>query len=308
MDSTHRTLPLILTASCVLAWVGNALYALGAPGGALKEYSPAIVVVGFVLFFCSHCSARYGRRLTLSFVVSVFLVAWVFETLSVLTGVPFGRYHYTDIMAPFVGHVPVFVLPAYLFMGYASWSLATLFLGARGFSLSKTQLITVPLLAAVLMLVWDLSMDPLRATIEGRWIWTDGGGFLGVPLSNFIGWLLVTWCMFALFAYFLQNAPTKTITKPASPKLYWVSIPIMYTCYAAEYLLNPFTGHGQHQSVVGKTTLEAQEIFTFVASLTALTFGSVLLAGLWVALQHATSGPADTSRLRAKQSIHSIFQ
>jgi hypothetical protein len=292
VDRQQRIQTVILGVSCALAWSGNALYALGSPGGTLKQFSPAIVVLGSVMFFGWHCNRRYGGKLTLLFVFSIFAIGWIFETLGVLTSVPFGQYQYTEIMAPFIGHVPVFVLPAYLFMGYAAWSMATLFLGVWRSRLSPEQARKIPPLAAFLMLLWDISMDPLRATIEGRWIWIDGGAYLGVPLSNFVGWFLVTWCMFSLFAYFIRRFPPDDALWPEAAKSFWVAIPIMYACYAGEYLLNPFTGHGLNMHVVGQTQYAVQHIYSIVAALTALTVGPALIFGFWIVLrQPAPIGP-----------------
>ncbi len=288
VESQRYSPAILLGLSCALAWAGNTLYALGEPGSALKHFSPAIVVLGSVLFFGWHCSRRYGTKLTFFFILSVFSVGWLFETLSVLTGIPFGRYHYSDIMAPFIGHIPVFVLPAYLFMGYASWSLATLFLGIHQARLTRAQARKIPPVAAALMVIWDISMDPLRATIEGRWIWIEGGTYLGVPLSNFLGWFLVTWCMFSLFAHFTRGSPPDNASGLEKTKSFRVSIPIMYGCYAAEYLLNPFVGYGYSMNVVGHTHYMAQDIFSVVAGVTAITLVPAIIFGLWIAMRQTT--------------------
>jgi len=46
----------------------------------------------------------------------------------------------------------------------------------------------VPVLASFIMVSWDLSMDPPRAMRDQSLIWHDGGGYCGVPFSNFMGW------------------------------------------------------------------------------------------------------------------------
>ena len=154
----------------LVAWFGNALYAAGAPGGWLKFASPALVASALIAYVFLHGTRRYGRAVLLRFAVIVFVIGWLAETVSINSGFPFGRYHYTEIMAPYLWHVPVFVLPAYALMGYASWSLATLLLDRRSAAPDKVVLVFAPIVAATCMVIWDLSMDPLRATVEGRWI------------------------------------------------------------------------------------------------------------------------------------------
>ena len=42
----------------------------------------------------------------------------------------------------------------------------------------------LPTVAAFVMTQWDLVMEPPEATIGKAWIWHDGGGYFGVPMSN----------------------------------------------------------------------------------------------------------------------------
>lgn len=282
-DMGRRTGWLITLA--ILAWAGNMIYAFGAPGGWIKHLSPAIVAAALLAYVIRHGGLRYGGPMMLRFVVTVFAVGWTFESLSVLTGFPFGRYHYTDVMAPFIGHVPVFVLPAYLVMGYAAWSLATLMLDGRTVEPAPQSAWRTPLLAAFLMVLWDLSMDPLRATVEGRWVWIDGGAYFGVPVTNYVGWFLVTWVMFQCFALQLGQQAPRIVPGLVQDKGYWLSIPIAYAAFAGEYLLNPFTGHGQSQGFVNATELRVQEIFTSVAMIASCTLIPAMALGLFRALK-----------------------
>ncbi len=268
------------------AWFGNALYALGEPGGWLKEYSPAIVASSLIAFFVLHGKRRYGGEALWRFTIIVFAIAWIFETLSVLTGFPFGHYHYTELMAPFLWHVPVFVLPAYLLMAYASWSLATLLLNRRGARPDRAVLYAAPVLAALAMVAWDLSMDILRSTVEQRWIWVDGGPHFGIPVSNYLGWFGVTWLMFQCFAVYLRDAPVRDLPDAPRGRAYWLSVPLAYAAFAGEYLLNPFTGHGAGLSVpVNAETVAVQLLFSEAALICLMTMIPLALAGALAALR-----------------------
>jgi putative membrane protein len=227
-----------------------------------------------------------GRQLFL-FVLLVFMVGWFFETVSVMTGFPFGDYHYTGIMAPFLGHVPVSVMPAYCVMGYASWSLARLLLSHTDAATDTVFRFGVPVIAAMLMVVWDLSMDPLRATVEGRWVWLDGGPHFGVPVANFFGWALVTWIMFQLFALVVAARPEQ----PARPlpaggrRLYWLSVPLAWTAFAGEYLMNPLVASRADTVLIDGAGVPVMEIFASVGLLTATTMLPLALLGVFSALR-----------------------
>ena len=128
--------------------------------------------------------------------------------MSVLTGFPFGHYYYTDILGPKLFLVPVLIGPAYLGTGYLAWTIARVISGATHSRLPGHLTFTVPLLAAFMMVSWDLSFDPIYSTINHAWIWPDGGSYFGVPFSNFLGWLLTTFVFLQLFALYLKGRPT----------------------------------------------------------------------------------------------------
>lgn len=275
-----------LIALPLMAWAGNALYALGEPQGWIKEYSPALVASALIAYVFLHGRARYGGRALGRFVVIVFAIAWTSETISMITGFPFGNYHYTEIMAPYLWHVPVFVLPAYALMGYASWSLACLLLDRRSGQPDGFALLCVPLLAALAMVLWDLSMDPLRATLESRWVWLDGGAHLGIPISNYLGWFGVTWLMFQSFAAYLYLRPERSFPKQVRSRGYWVSVPLAYSAFAGEYLLNPILGSSQTEPIfINQTLVPTSSLYAQVSGLCFVTMIPLALLGLVMALR-----------------------
>jgi putative membrane protein len=59
------------------------------------------------------------------------------------------------------------------------------------------------------MTQWDLVMDPPESTISKAWIWHDGGAHFGVPLSNYLGWLLTSWLFYQPFAFSLRRTTAR---------------------------------------------------------------------------------------------------
>jgi putative membrane protein len=180
-------------------------------------------------------------------------VAWLSEFSSIHTGFPYGLYIYipaTRGQELWVWGVPWMDSLSYVFLSYASYSLALLLLGAGGRSREgvaaglmietvKVPVIPHPdplpsrgeakikdkplmrgkasgnrstllgnslatiLLAAVLFVTLDIVIDPLA--LRGyRWFlgqiygYPEPGIYFGIPLSNFLGWLLVGVIMVAL--------------------------------------------------------------------------------------------------------------
>ncbi|WP_271217469.1 carotenoid biosynthesis protein [Streptosporangium carneum] len=114
------------------------------------------------------------------------------EWVGVRTGLPFGGYGYTGLLRPQLGGVPVAVALAWGGMGLAAHATAsaaaTRLPGGRG-----TRIV----LGACALTAWDLFLDP-QMTRLGLWTWDVPGPYRGVPVSNFVGWLLVSLLVMAL--------------------------------------------------------------------------------------------------------------
>jgi uncharacterized membrane protein len=188
-----------------MLWAIVALYTalillrpLGLIPGSLNAPLGALLPLGFALL---HGSNQYRWRDILVFAAICLVVSNAFENLSILTGFPFGHYHYSADLGPKLFLVPVLIGLAYLGMGYLSWTLARLILDGRRPRRERT--VAVPVIASFIMVSWDLTFDPLASTLGRSWIWRDGGAYFGVPISNFLGWYLTVYVFFQLFALYL---------------------------------------------------------------------------------------------------------
>jgi uncharacterized membrane protein len=135
-----------------------------------------------------------GWRRTLAFTASVWPVALVAELSSTRTGVPFGLYYYTGLTRGrelFIADVPFIDSLSFVFLAYASFSLARMALATRVVSGWAIAIGT-----GVCMMALDVVIDPL-AVLGERWFlgplfaYTTPGPYFGVPLSNFVGWVIV---------------------------------------------------------------------------------------------------------------------
>lgn len=204
-----------------------------------KVPMPAIAALHILpplLFALIHGAELFGRRAILTFVVLFLLVGNVMENLGVMTGFPFGHYHFTDCLGPKLFHVPLMLGLAYLGIGYLSWTLALLMLrnGNGQDPLAGFRVVALPLLASLPMVAWDLSMDPVWSTIQHCWIWQHGGPYFGVPVSNFLGWYLTVYIFYQLFALYLRHRPVAFNPLPAS---FWQLAVLFYALCAAGNLL-----------------------------------------------------------------------
>jgi len=192
-------------------------------------------------FTLIHGMKRYPWKGIAVFIVITLIVSGIMENLSILTGFPFGHYYYTDALGPKVTLVPLLIFPSYIAFGYLAWVLSTLIVGIfrRGSTMFTT--VTVPLVASFMMVAWDLSLDPIAATINHTWIWTQGGGYFGVPLTNFLGWSLTVYVFFQLTALYLRKRGSAD-PSPAIPITHYLQIILVYMWTGIGFVLNyPFS-------------------------------------------------------------------
>lgn len=171
----------------------------------LQGLIPAISILVPTLFAVVHGGRRLGGKAMLLFFAITFVVSWAMESTSIATGFPFGHYHYTERLGPKLGTVPLLIMPAYFAMCYVSWNLAHIVLDRFAHSADALPRFAIPVVAAFIMVMWDMSMDPARATVHGAWVWHDGGSYFGVPFVNFMGWYLTVYLIFQGFAWALQR-------------------------------------------------------------------------------------------------------
>lgn len=237
-------------------------------------------VTVLVTFTLVHGALRYGLRGILAFIVICLVVSFAIENIGVATGYPFGHYYYTDALGPKLGYVPLLIGPAYLGVGYISWVLATVLVGDVKRGGDDLAMIATPVIGAFIMVLWDLSMDPSASTLGGWWVWEKGGGYFGVPLSNYVGWYLTVYAFMQIFAIYLSTwGPAEPA---AQPKGYYVQAVAIYAVVAlqfvADWLVKGSTPLVDANSVAWRSgdlleTSAIIAIFTmgFVAVLVAIT-------------------------------------
>jgi len=232
-QATHGlTSPLlwVLAAASVLSPMATILLHLPqAVGGAMLASS-------LTLFGLLHGASTYGWRGILFFLVVCLGVSNAFENLSILTGFPFGWYHYSDAMGPKLFLVPLLIGPGYFGVGYLSWTLARAILGDDGARLAGQLSFATPAIASFIMVSWDLTIDPMMSTITGNWIWHDGGSYFGVPLGNFLGWYLTVYVFLQCFALYARRQ-FATYTKMPG---YWATPLFAYTSIIIAPILSLF--------------------------------------------------------------------
>ncbi|HEV2660257.1 MAG TPA: carotenoid biosynthesis protein [Ktedonobacteraceae bacterium] len=215
-------LPILIVLFCLfcvaypLAVIGVAFdvpspFSLGAAGSALLFLEGTLVLLA--------CALLYRWRRALAAGLLIIVLSYLVEAVGVNTGFPFGAYLYTDTLWPRLpGGVPLAVMFAWLLivLGAYKWVRA---IGSR---LGRA------LLGAILGTLLDLAIEPVAAHVVHYWQWLAPGplNYYGVPLANFVAWLIVIFLLLLLVeAIFLRDEKAYSKVNPHRTERLARSIP-----------------------------------------------------------------------------------
>ncbi len=206
---------------------------------------PLVSLIGrfmLAVFAFYHSYFLYGLKKSLIFLALVCVISWSYETTSILTGFPFGNYHYHEsFYGPWIGLVPFMIMPAYYSMGYCAWIIANILLDRRESSVKGVDVILLPLIASFVMVSWDMSMDPQVATVRQAWIWHDGGAYFGVPFVNFCGWFLCVFTFYVIFSFIQSSGASAASNVRILNKTFWMLPVALYVSRTVPYIINALT-------------------------------------------------------------------
>lgn len=139
---------------------------------------------------------RNGHRALVPFAL-IYGITLAIELAGTTMGIPFGQYSYGSLLGPkWFGHVPVLVPLSWYTVAWPLWVLARRRLdGPRAI-----------LAASVLLVAWDLVLDPAMSKITSYWIWMRPGDYYGMPWTNLLGWVVTGILLFTVLAKCARTA------------------------------------------------------------------------------------------------------
>jgi len=170
---------LLLKAALTLLAASQAIAVASAISGRREPGFTAVTMsIAAASMIHAACTLRWRAPIA---VALASLIGFTVEVIGVRTGFPFGRYVYN--LSPMVLGVSA-IIPLYWFVAtYASYWVAYATLRSRELLLSAYT--------GACAALWDLVMDPVMSNLVEAWTWLDRGP-LGIPLTNYIGWLLTS--------------------------------------------------------------------------------------------------------------------
>lgn len=208
-------------------------------------------VFAFFAVYLAAAVLHLGWKKTLWFTACGYLVAFASEYSSINNGFPYGWYYYVDTTRDrelWIAGVPFFDSLSYVFLTYCSYATALLVLApvkrAKGdLVLLETSRLrrsfAVLLLGSLFQVFLDIVTDPV-ALQGSRWFlgriygYREVGTHFGVPMSNYLGWWLVSALLIAVLQLLdrLGTAGKRPAGVGAAPyrSLYG---PFLYLCVIA---------------------------------------------------------------------------
>ena len=190
--SAERALLAVLVAISLVSILGFSVFRawpslLQRQPGAMATYIaafsvlPRAQIVAAFLVLAAALVRRVGWRAWASALLALYAVSLSSELLGTMVGVPFGPYRYAPALGPmWFGYVPVLIPLSWFTMAVPSYALA-------GSASSRPWRIIV---GALVLVAWDLALDPAMTRAAVYWAWGSSGSYYGMPLTNLAGWFV----------------------------------------------------------------------------------------------------------------------
>jgi putative membrane protein len=191
---THRGPQVARTAAWAFGAVvvlAQIVYSMTDPTARLT--TTVVSVVAFAAAAVCDAAARFGLRASALLVLVAGGGGLVAETVGVHTGVPFGSYAYTGTLGVALLGVPLLVPLAWIMMSWPALLVGRALTASPVRTRGRRPWLVV-VVGAWALASWDVFLDP-QMVDAGHWVWADPTpalpGVTDVPLTNYVGWLLV---------------------------------------------------------------------------------------------------------------------
>jgi putative membrane protein len=134
---------------------------------------------------------QIGGRKTLLTVLGFGIISIIVEASAVLTGFPYGHFNYSSRL----GFLLFGLVPPSLALGYIPILIGSITVASQ---LEPVNRLRFACLGTIFNMLVDMVVDPASVS-NGFWAWETPGAYYGVPLVNFLGWLLTGFVYINIF-------------------------------------------------------------------------------------------------------------
>ncbi|HEX5579964.1 MAG TPA: carotenoid biosynthesis protein [Gemmatimonadaceae bacterium] len=168
--------------------------------GRMFVLAPRVQIALAFLALALFLTRRVGARWLGAF-AALYALSLSSELAGTTVGLPFGPYHYTDALGgKLFGHVPLLIPASWFFMALPSYALALRSQPGRA-RMGRRILV-----GSLVLLSWDLALDPAMSMVTKYWVWGAEGPYYGMPLLNLAGWYVTGLALMAALAALRADA------------------------------------------------------------------------------------------------------
>lgn len=183
--------------SVVAIWFAATVIAALSSGSSIHAVAEAVSGGALATFVLLHAPTLYRPAGVVGYFAIALAVSFGLEACSVATGFPFGSYvHHLE--GPRALGVPLVIVVGWVMLAWLAWMLARVIVGE--YPSRRLQVVVTPVVATLILGGYDLVIDPIAAYARDLYSYRSPSGALGVPLSNYVGWVITGWVLFQTFS------------------------------------------------------------------------------------------------------------
>ncbi|MBL01517.1 MAG: hypothetical protein CL774_03390 [Chloroflexi bacterium] len=157
---------------------------------------------GVFLYLASFIILINHKKNNIFILIYIGLFGFLIEIIGSSYHLPFGEYYYTSELGIGLYDVP--------FSLFSAWIIISVFV-IQILHYSNVSKKLWWLMGPVLMIIVDLIIEPVATGPMNAWVWIDEGLYYGVPISNFIGWGIVSLPIFIVIQKFYKDEYKQSI-------------------------------------------------------------------------------------------------
>lgn len=184
-----------------------------------------LIITAALTTLCSMSRQLAGQNVLLAATI-VAVAGGIAHAVGVITGIPFGPFAYSSGAGPMFFDTLAWPIPAlWIIVLLNARGVARLIL--KPWRKIKNYGLFVIGVAAVLVVLFDLALEPFATRCNGYWVWLPTKfpwTWNGMPLINSLGWALVSILTFAFTTPSLINKQSRSRKLPPDfhPLIVWV--------------------------------------------------------------------------------------
>lgn len=138
---------------------------------------------------------NYGWIFFIKALTILSIYAMIIEYIGLTTGFPYGDFIYTGNL----GYMIDDILPITVGLSWAPLLIGSV---AIAYTITENKIYRL-IFPVIILVIFDMVLDPASVAV-GMWRYSDTGLYYGVPLQNFIGWI-ISGFIGSIIGYWLFN-------------------------------------------------------------------------------------------------------